>query len=316
MRGSGRLCVKNTLKQSLRRRSVIDSEAIAEEPRATDECSITLLLFALFVFLCASAVNDHLMNVLVFDIETIPDIDSGRRLYDLEGLSDEDTAKVMFHKRREQTGESEFLRHHLHRVVAISAVLRHGDQLRVWSLGEPNSPEQELIQRFFDGIEKFSPTLVTWNGCGFDLPVLHYRALLHGISAPRYWETGGSDQTFRFNNYLNRFHERHTDLMDVLSGYQGRAAAPLDEIAVMLGLPGKLGMDGGQVWDYYRDGRIDEIRAYCETDVLNTYLVYLRFELIRGNLDQAGHAREVERVRELLRGDDRAHFATFLAAWK
>ncbi|MEK7759133.1 MAG: 3'-5' exonuclease, partial [Pseudomonadota bacterium] len=73
------------------------------------------------------------MNVLIFDIETIPDVATGRRLYELEGLSDADVAKVMFHKRREETGDSEFLRHHLHRVVAISVVLRHADQLRVWS---------------------------------------------------------------------------------------------------------------------------------------------------------------------------------------
>lgn len=255
------------------------------------------------------------MNILVFDIETIPDVDSGRRLYDLAGLGDEDVAKVMFHKRREQTGESEFLRHHLHRVVAISAVLRHGDTLKVWSLGEPDAGEAELVRRFFDGIDKFAPTLVSWNGGGFDLPVLHYRALLHGIPAPRYWDCGDGDKEFKWNNYLNRFHMRHTDLMDVLSGYQGRAVAPLDEIAVMLGLPGKLGMDGSRVWDAYRAGGIREIRDYCETDVLNTYLVYLRWELLRGNLDEVGYAREQRRVRDFLRAEDKVHFRAFLEAW-
>lgn len=255
------------------------------------------------------------MNVLVFDIETVPDVESGRRLYDLAGLGDEDVAKVMFHKRREQTGESEFLRHHLHRVVAISAVLRHGDTLKVWSLGEPDAPEAELLRRFFDGIEKFTPTLVSWNGGAFDLPVLHYRAMLHGIAAPRYWECGDGDKEFKWNNYLSRFHARHTDLMDVLSGYQPRAVAPLNEIAIMLGLPGKLGMDGSLVWDAYRAGRIREIRDYCETDVLNTYLVYLRWEMLRGNLDEAGYVREQRRVRELLQSEDKAHFRAFLDAW-
>ncbi|MHB8257376.1 MAG: 3'-5' exonuclease [Acidiferrobacterales bacterium] len=255
------------------------------------------------------------MNILVFDIETVPDIDSGRRLYRLDGLGDSDIAKVMFHKRREQTGDSEFLRHHLHRVVAISAVLRHADSLRVWSLGEPDSDEAELIRRFFDGIEKYTPTLVSWNGSGFDLPVLHYRALLHGISAPRYWDTGEDDREFKWNNYLSRFHARHTDLMDVLSGYQARAVAPLDEIAQMLGFPGKLGMHGSEVWEQYQAGRIDEIRHYCETDVLNTYLVYLRFELIRGNLGAAAWEAETQRVRALLRSEDRVHWRAFLEAW-
>src|SRR5699024_9779140 len=109
-------------------------------------------------------------------------------------------------------------------------------------------PEEELVQRFFDGIEKFIPTLVSWNGGAFDLPVIHYRALFHGIAGLRYWEIGDEDQSFRWNNYLNRYHQRHLDLMDMLSGYQARAAAPLDEIAVLLGLPGKMGMSGTKVW--------------------------------------------------------------------
>lgn len=256
------------------------------------------------------------MNVLVFDIETIPDIDTGRRLYDLDGLSDADIAKIMFHKRREQTGDSEFLRHHLHRVVAISAVLRHNDSLRVWSLGEPESDEAELIRRFFDGIDKFTPTLVSWNGGGFDLPVLHYRALKHGIAAPRYWDTGDDDRDFKWNNYISRYHARHTDLMDVLAGYQPRANAPLDEIAQMLGLPGKLGMHGSEVWGQYLAGNIIGIRDYCETDVLNTYLIYLRFELIRGHLAQSAWEAEITRVRSLLAQETRPHLQAFLAAWK
>ena len=255
------------------------------------------------------------MNVLVFDIETVPDVATGRRLHALAGLSDADVARVMFEKRREETGESEFLRHHLHRIIAISAVLRHGDRLRVWSLGDNDSSEAELITRFFDGIDKFAPTLGSWNGSQFDLPVLHYRALLHGITAPRYWDTGDLDREFRWNNYLNRFHERHTDLMDVLAGYQPRAAAPLDEIAVMLGLPGKMGASGADVWKNYCAGKLDEIRNYCETDVLNTYLIYLRWELLRGNLDTAGWQREQQLVRETLQAEHKPHMQAFLEAW-
>jgi predicted PolB exonuclease-like 3'-5' exonuclease len=254
------------------------------------------------------------MNVLVFDIETVPDVDAGRRLHGLDGLSDADVASAMFHLRRQENG-TEFLRLHLQRVVAISAVLRRGDSLKVWSLGEPESPEKELIQRFFDGLERFSPTLVSWNGCGFDLPVLHYRALLHGIQAPRYWETGEEDQSFRWNNYLSRYHARHTDLMDVLSGYQGRAVAPLDEVATLLGFPGKMGMSGAKVWDSFLAGDVVGIRNYCETDVLNTYLVYLRFELMRGRLTLDGHAAELQRVRDMLVADERPHLHEFLSRW-
>lgn len=256
------------------------------------------------------------MNVLVFDIETIPDIDAGRRLYGLEGLSDADIASIMFHKRRQETGEHEFLRLHLHRIVAISAVLRAGDAIKVWSLGEADAGEAELVQRFYDGIDRFTPDLVSWNGSGFDLPVLHYRALLHGIAAPRYWDTGDADRDFRYNNYLSRFHWRHIDLMDVLAGFQARAAAPLDQIATMLGFPGKLGMSGAKVWDNWLAGDIQGIRDYCETDVLNTYLVYLRFQLMRGRLSQDHYREECERLRAWLVAEDRPHFTEFVEAWR
>ncbi|MGD8514173.1 MAG: 3'-5' exonuclease [Granulosicoccaceae bacterium] len=254
------------------------------------------------------------MNVLVFDIETIPDVDSGRRLYDLDGLSDKEVANILFHLRRQETG-SDFLRLHLQRIVAISIVYRGRDNVRVWSLGEEDSDEAEIVQRFYDGIDKFTPTLVSWNGGGFDLPVLHYRALLHGISAPRYWETGDNDQSFRWNNYLSRFHSRHTDLMDVLAGFQPRANAPLDQIATMLGFPGKMGMDGSKVWDAYQDGQIRAIRDYCETDVLNTYLVYLRFELIRGNLGHDEYETECKLLRDMLRDSEQPHLREFEQAW-
>jgi len=256
------------------------------------------------------------MTILVFDLETIPDLETGKRLYDLEGLSDKEIAEVMFSRRRQETGgSSDFLRLHLHRVVAISVVLSAAGQLNVWSLGNVDAPEDEIIRRFFEGVEKYTPVLVSWNGRGFDLPVLHYRTLLHGIPAPRYWETGDDDQAFRWNNYLNRFHQRHTDLMDIIAGYDNRAFAPLNEVANMLGFPGKLGMDGSRVWDTWLEGNIEAIRNYCETDVLNTYLVYLRYELIRGNFTETSYQRECERLREFLKNENKPHFREFLEAW-
>lgn len=255
------------------------------------------------------------MNVFVFDIETVPDVENGRRIYELTGLDDRQVAEVMFQQRRQATG-SDFLRHHLHRIVAISVVLRSGDQFKVWSLGTPESPERELIHRFFDGLERYTPVIVSWNGGGFDLPVLHYRALLHGVCAPRYWETGDEDASFRWNNYLNRFHYRHTDLMDVLSGYQARAVVPLDEMATLLGFPGKLGMDGSKVWERFLAGDIVGIRDYCETDVLNTYLVYLRYELMRGRLTDNTYEEECGRLQEALVREGKTHFNQFLDAWR
>ena len=256
------------------------------------------------------------MNIFVFDIETVPDVDSGRRLHDFVDLSDNEVAQAMFKLRRQETGSSEFLRLHLQRIVAISMVLRSGDQIKVWSLGDTQASEREIIERFYAGLEKYCPTLVSWNGGGFDLPVLHYRALLHGIPAPSYWETGESEQSFRWINYLSRYHYRHMDLMDILSGYQSRACAPLDEIATMIGLPGKMGMSGALVWEYFQKGEIEAIRNYCETDVLNTYLVYLRFELIRGKLTKKQHDQACIRLYEYLQKENKSHFNEFLTAWQ
>ena len=201
-------------------------------------------------------------------------------------------------------------------MVAISAVLRSGDSLKVWSLGKIDSDEKEIITRFYDGIDRFSPTLVSWNGSGFDLPVLHYRSLVNSVVARRYWDNGDDDREFKFNNYLSRFHWRHIDLMDVLAGFSPRASAPLDKIAIMLGFPGKLGMSGAAVWDTYLEGGIESIRQYCETDVLNTYLVYLRWELIRGNFTESVYVQECEKVKDLLRSEGQEHFSQFLQAWE
>ncbi|MBI5448454.1 MAG: 3'-5' exonuclease [Gammaproteobacteria bacterium] len=253
------------------------------------------------------------MNVFVFDIETVPDVVGGRKLYDLHDLSDEEVVLAMQAIRRQETqGTSDFIRLHLQRVVCISGVLRTRDQFKVWSLGEPQSSEAELIERFFSGLEKLTPTLVSWNGNGFDLPVLHYRAMVNGVSAGRYWEMGEHDNSFKFNNYLNRYHYRHMDIMDILSSYQSRACAPLDDIAVLLGFPGKMGMSGGKVWESFLKGDIEKIRNYCETDVLNTYLVFLRFELMRGKLSQTQYEMEVEVLKEHLRESGKPHLIEFL----
>jgi predicted PolB exonuclease-like 3'-5' exonuclease len=255
------------------------------------------------------------VSTLVFDIETVPDVDFGRRLYGLDGLPDAQVAKAMYALRRQVTG-GDFLPPEQQRVVAISCALRNAEAFTVWSLGELTSPEGELIQRFFEGVAKYSPDLVSWNGSGFDLPVLTYRGLLAGVQAPRFWETGDQDPAFRYNNYLNRFHERHTDLMDVLSGFQSRGRASLANMACLLGLPGKLGFDGSQVWDAWQGGDLTAIRRYCETDVLNTWLIYLRFQQLRGQLTREQHAQELARVRSYLGASTEPHFAEFLQAWQ
>jgi len=235
-------------------------------------------------------------------------------VYGFGDLSAEQVAEALYNQQRLRRG-NEFLAHHLHRIVAISAVFRSRDRFKVWSLGDEQADEAELVKRFFEGIERHSPTLVSWNGGGFDLPVLHYRAMVHGIEAPRYWDNGEDDSSFKWNNYLSRFHQRHTDLMDVLAGYQPRASAPLDHLASLCGFPGKLGMSGAKVWDYFLAGRLAEIRAYCETDVVNTYLLYLRYQLLRGRLGTDNYQSECRLVRDSLTSQAGLHWPEFLAAW-
>jgi predicted PolB exonuclease-like 3'-5' exonuclease len=253
--------------------------------------------------------------VLAFDIETVPDVAGLRRLHDLDAaIPDRQVAEMAFQLRRQAVGH-DFLPLHLHRVVVISCTLKEReDAFRVWSLSGEN--EGELIQRFFDGIDKYTPQVVSWNGSGFDLPVLHYRGLIHSVRAPRYWDMGEDDRDFKWNNYISRYHSRHLDLMDLLALYQGRANAPLDDLAQLMGLPGKLGMDGSQVWDAYQAGKLADIRNYCETDVVNTYLVYLRFLMMRGTLTAEQHKTQCEVVRSTLVKSPEAHWKEFLGKWR
>jgi predicted PolB exonuclease-like 3'-5' exonuclease len=242
-------------------------------------------------------------------------------LYDLPAdISDDDVGNIALHKRRQQNG-SEFLPLHQHRICAISCALREGNNFKVWTLGDAQSTEAEIIRHFFDEIDMYTPQIISWNGSGFDLPVLHYRGLIHGINASRYWDLGEDDKEFKWNNYLSRYHTRHLDLMDILAMFNSRANAPLDDLAKLCGFPGKLGMDGSKVWDAYKAGKLEKIRNYCETDVANTHLVFLRFKLMRGQLSQNAYNAEVALVRETLIGytqtnPELSHWQDFLAAWK
>lgn len=256
-----------------------------------------------------------MIPTLVFDLETIPDAQGLRRLNpSWADLPDDQVIEQALEARRETHGH-DFLPLYQHRIVVIGCVFRDDQGFRVRALGQADDPEATLISGFFKTIGHYTPTLVSWNGSGFDLPVLHYRSLVHGVAAARYWETGDDDREFRFNNYLNRYHSRHVDLMDVLAGYNARASAPLDSLARLCGFPGKLDMDGGQVWQAWQAGERESIRQYCETDVVNTWLLYCRWRLLKGELDAAAYAAELQLVRDTLAATPGAHWQAFLAAW-
>ena len=253
---------------------------------------------------------------LAFDIETIPDVDGLRALRGADvALSD---AEVLAQERteREAAGKSEMLPLYLHRVLVISCIFRNAKGLTVQSFSAGDAAQEgAIVQTFFDKIEKHQPQLVSWNGGGFDLPVLHYRGLKHGVVADKYWDLGEDDREYKWNNYISRYHTRHLDLMDLLAMYQPRASAPLDSMAKLCGLPGKLGMDGSQVHAAFLDGRLEDIRRYCETDVMNTWLLYCRFQQMRGGFTAAEHEREVALARETIAVVDEPHWAEYLKAW-
>ncbi len=251
---------------------------------------------------------------LVFDLETIPDVHGLRQTNGWSDMSDEEVVKTALEERQAKTGNT-FLPHHLQKIAVVGCVFRDDKGFRVKCIGQADDPEEVLIQGFFKTIDHYTPTLVSWNGSGFDLPVLHYRSLIHGVVAPRYWDTGQDDRDFKFNNYLSRYHSRHTDLMDVLANYGGRANARLDDMAKLCGFPGKLGMDGSLVGQAWQEGRRQEVRAYCETDVVNTWLVYCRFQLIRGLLTPAAYEQEIALVKAHLADLEGEHWEVYLKAW-
>ncbi len=247
---------------------------------------------------------------LIFDIETVPDPELGRSLYGLDDLDDGEVMRAMQHHYQQRTG-LEFLPPIQHKVVAIGVVLRNDEGVRPLVLGDEDAKESELIMRFFRGLGHYVPDLVTWNGAAFDLPVLNFRALRYEVQAKTYWETGINDRAFRFNNYLSRFHWRHTDLMDALSGFQGRGRPSLREACALLGLPGKNLMDGSSVMGAYLDGKIGEIRRYCLEDALNTYLVFLHFQFLRGKLTQDNLDEEYGLLIDVLKVSSEDHLKAF-----
>ena len=226
-------------------------------------------------------------QVIVWDLETIPDLEAFAAVADLQDKGETEI--------REGMGDK-FPKHFFHRIACIGALIasRSPDGWQVDAVGAPHigeRSEKDLIQSFVDKIAELRPRLVTFNGSSFDLPVLRYRAMIHRVSAPG----------LAARNYFNRYTDDALDLCDVLASFDQRAKVSLHELCRVLGLPGKPdGIDGSQVDAYYRAGRIKEVADYCETDVVNTYRAWLRYELFRGNLSLKEHdqseANLVERI--------------------
>lgn len=228
--------------------------------------------------------------VFVFDIETIPDLAAMRRV--LGDLAAEDEAVLAAYDDKVKPA--------LQQVVAIAGawISPVGELVRLRALGTPTASERELVEEFFTVVTRHQPRLAGWNTRGFDLPVLIYRAMVHHIATPRFYAVGEPWRGYRY-----RYDEEgHIDLMDLLANYGASTWLRLHEMAAVLGIPGKSGVDGSQVWDLYRAGRLDVIRSYCEADVLTTALIYGRYAEHRGWFSEAQAASFAASVRRFLDG--------------
>jgi predicted PolB exonuclease-like 3'-5' exonuclease len=240
-------------------------------------------------------------NVIVWDLESVPDLKGFVAANGHEGKADDDIRAAMGDK---------FPKHIYHSIVCIGALVAHRDEGRwdVAALGAPyvdDRSEKALIASFVDRVAELSPQLVTFNGSSFDLPVLRYRAMVHGVSAP------GLAQ----RPYFNRYTEDAVDLCDVLSSFSFQGKATLHELCRVMGLPGKPdGISGADVEKFYGEGRIREIAEYCESDVVNTYRVWLRYELFRGRLSHADFEGSEACLIEFIkaRGNTKPHLADLM----
>ncbi|WP_445116530.1 3'-5' exonuclease [Acinetobacter sp. WZC-1] len=253
------------------------------------------------------------LPVLVFDIETLTDLKAGAHLYGLN-LSAEDTGQALTKLRRQESG-MEFQRLPLHEIVCISGLwIDEDSSIKLFSFSREQYTEAEILKKFLSIFDKRHPTLVSWNGSQFDLPVILFRAMYHGLSAPGLFDQGEIDTQKRYNNYQNRYHHRHVDLMDVMAMFNGRHFQKLDDIAHLLGYPGKRGISGYFVPEYVRNQQWLELTRYCEGDVLNTWLIYLRWLLLKGQLLAADHQLWIQATIHYLQGQPQQQ--TFLQAWR
>ncbi len=262
-----------------------------------------------------------LNSLLGFDIETIPDVNSCKNLLNIsDGSSVKEKRDALTKYHLEITnGHNPFLHQLLHHIVVISFLscsisYRNGYETlklqEISSGGTLNSSEKELVKEFFSYISEKRPRLISFNGRTFDMPVLKYRAMVHGIQAEYFYKAGD-----KWNSYNQGYSsDWHCDLLESLSDFGASAKVKMNEVCAVLNLPGKTGVDGSQVMDLYDNGKIQKIRNYCETDVVNTYLIYLRFMHHQGRITTESHNKSVEEL--LSECEKKAHLKKFKEEWK
>ena len=259
--------------------------------------------------------------ILVFDIETVADTDAARRIYpQLAELNDADALSALTALRIQEAGH-DFMRLPLQRIVCISALYIKDGKLSLFSLTADKFSEKDILAKFFrafSDLEKL-PQLISWNGSGFDIPVLIYRAMQYDLSAPWLFEEGERIKNMRFDNYVNRFHTRHLDLMDRFSQYGASRREAMDIVASLYGLPGKTAVDGSMVGELVSTNDWQTLSIYCESDVMNTWLIYLRWLRLTGQLSSQGfdawQQQSYDYLVKYTQADGYARHQDFIADW-
>lgn len=259
--------------------------------------------------------------ILVFDIETIADTEAARRIYpQLAELNDVDALSALTALRIQEAGH-DFMRLPLQRIVCISALYIKDGKFSLFSLTADKFSEKDILAKFFrafSDIEKL-PKLISWNGSGFDIPVLIYRAMQYDLSAPWLFEEGERIKNMRFDNYVNRFHTRHLDLMDRFSQYGASRREAMDVVASLYGLPGKTDINGSMVGALVSNDDWQTLSVYCESDVMNTWLIYLRWLRLTGQLSSPDFDAWQQQSRDYLtkftQADGSSRHQAFLSDW-
>jgi predicted PolB exonuclease-like 3'-5' exonuclease len=261
-------------------------------------------------------------SLFIFDIETIPDANAARNLLEIDSDNIEECRQALTDYHLKITdGKNSFLRQPFHKVVAISfleaEIIRDGNQEQyilkeIRSGGNISSSEEELVKGFFAHLKKQPPRLVSFNGRSFDLPVLKYRAIKYGIAAPWLYKSGD-----KWNSYTSRYSlDWHCDLLEAYSDFGTSARVKMNELCAIFNLPGKIGIDGSMVSEYYDAGKIEEIRNYCETDVINTYLLYLCYQHHNGTMSEAAYIQAQKDLASYLKNSSKNYLQEFLVDWK
>jgi len=258
-------------------------------------------------------------TLFVFDIETIPDTEAAYNLTGCESKNVEEMRKALTDYHVEKTGNS-FLRQPFQKVAAISFLEAQIDVdskgyenytlTEIRTGGTEKSDEEEIIKGFFQYLARKMPRFVSYNGRTFDLPVLKYRAMKYGVAAPWLYKSGD-----KWNNYMQRYSlDWHCDLLEALSDFGASTRCKMNEVCSIMGIPGKIGVDGSQVAQMYDDGKIKEIRDYCETDVINTYLLYLKYQFHTGSISEEGYVKSSKDLMHYLDShkSEKEHFGLFL----